>query len=460
MFAEDSSALAGPAGAVGVAPQARTAPVRLNAGQLASAFGKRLLVPAVVAALSGCTVHPAQPGVGPDPLLPAPYETKSVVNTPDTTPFHPGAQLSVPRGLSVHRFAEGLDSPRNAVVLPNGDVLVAEARTERKNEDPNFRDVGKNRILLLRDSDGDGRADVRETLIGGLQQPYGMSLVAGKLYIANANGVFWTPYSLGDTRIAEDAPRNWITRFDPSGYNNHWTRNLLASRDGRTLYIAVGSASDAGEYGMAKEERRAAILAIDLSTGRERIFADGLRNPVGMAIEPVTGALWTSVNERDGLGDNLVPDYITSVREGGFYGWPYSYWGKNPDPRFIGQKPELVARAITPDFAVGAHASALGILFGKGTSLPERFRSGAFVARHGSWNRSTLFGYDVVFVPFRNGRPTGRIEPFLTGFTDGPGHVHGRPRGLAAAKDGALLVVDDKGGVIWRVGKAAPRGER
>ncbi|MES2336822.1 MAG: sorbosone dehydrogenase family protein [Pseudomonadota bacterium] len=398
------------------------------------------------------------PSIGTTPKLPAPYSTKSVVNTPNTTPFHDGAELSVAKGLTVNAFAEGLDSPRNAVVLPNGDVLVAEATTERKSNDPNYRAVGRNRILLLRDTDGDGRADLRETLIGGLSQPYGMQLIAGKLYIANADGVFWTPYTLGTTRIAENAPRTWITRFDPTGYNNHWTRNLLASRDGRTLFVAVGSASNAGEFGMAKEARRAAILAIDLATGRERIYADGIRNPVGMALEPETGRLWTAVNERDELGDDLVPDYIVGVREGGFYGWPYSYWGRNPDPRLKGQRPDLVAKALTPDFAVGAHASALGIAFGADTSLPARFRNGAFVARHGSWNRATLLGYDVVFVPFRNGRAVGPMQPVLTGFTDGPGHVHGRPRALATARDGSLLVVDDKGNRIWRIATAAPAG--
>ncbi len=397
------------------------------------------------------------PSIGNTPVLPAPYSTKSVTNTPDTTPFHDGASLRAADGLAVNVFAEGLDSPRNAVVLPNGDVLVAEATTERKSNDPNYRAVGRNRILLLRDTNGDGRADVRETLIGGLSQPYGMQLIGGKLYIANANGVFWTPYTHGTTRIADDAPRNWITRFDPTGYNNHWTRNLLASRDGRTLFIAVGSASNAGEFGMEREARRAAILAIDLASGRERVFADGIRNPVGMALEPQTGRLWTSVNERDELGDDLVPDYIVGVKDGGFYGWPYSYWGKNPDPRLKGQRPDLVAKAITPDFAVGAHASALGIAFGAGTSLPTRFQDGAFVARHGSWNRSALLGYDVVFVPFHDGKAVGPMQPVLTGFTDGPDHVHGRPRALATARDGSLLVVDDKGGRIWRIAAAPAR---
>jgi len=417
---------------------------------------RRLLTLPLILAAGLAHAQTSGPSIGSQPALPAPYTTKSVVNTPDTTPFHDGASLKVADGLAVNAFAEGLDSPRNAVVLRNGDVLVAEATTERKSNDPNYRAVGRNRILLLRDTDGDGRADVRETLIGGLSQPYGMQLIGGKLYIANANGVFWTPYKLGTTHIADDAPRTWITRFDPTGYNNHWTRNLLASRDERNLFIAVGSASNAGEFGMAKESRRAAILAIDLASGRERIFADGIRNPVGMALEPRTGRLWTSVNERDELGDDLVPDYIVGVKEGGFYGWPYSYWGRNPDPRMKGQRPDLVAKALTPDFAVGAHASALGIAFGANTSLSAQFRDGAFVARHGSWNRSTLLGYDVVFVPFRNGKAVGPMHPVLTGFADGPGHVHGRPRALAIARDGSMLVVDDKGGRIWRIASARP----
>lgn len=389
--------------------------------------------------------------IGTRPDLPPPFATPSVRNTPDTTPFHDGTGPRAAAGLTVQVFAQGIDSPRNAVVLPNGDVLVADARTERKNEDASFRDEGANQVLLLRDKDGDGRGEDRHVLLGGLQQPYGMALIGQKLYVANANGVFWVNYTLGDTSIPDTAPKTWITRFDPTGYNNHWTRNLLASGDGRTLYVAVGSASNVGEFGMAKEERRAAILAIDLATGRERVYADGIRNPVGMAFEPVTGKLWTAVNERDELGDDLVPDYITSVQEGGFYGWPYSYWGRNPDPRMEGQRPELVARALTPDFAVGAHAAALGIAFGQGTSLPSRYQSGAFVARHGSWNRSALMGYDVVFVPFRNGEAAGPMEPVLTGFSDAPGHVHGRPRALAVTQDGALLVVDDTGGTIWRI---------
>jgi glucose/arabinose dehydrogenase len=398
--------------------------------------------------------------IGPKPKLPPPYASESVTNTPDTTPFHPGAAVVVPAGMTVNRFADGLNSPRNAVVLPNGDVLVAEATTERKSNDPNFRASGANRIMLLRDTDGDGRADLREVLLAGLQQPYGMALIGKKLYVANADGVFWTPYVVGTMHIPSDAPRTYLSRFDPTGYNNHWTRNLLASKDGRALYIAVGSASNAGEFGMAKEERRAVVLTLDLATGKERVFASGIRNPVGMAWNPTTGKLWTSVNERDELGDDLVPDYITEVRDGGFYGWPYSYWGKHPDPRSKGKRPDLIARAITPDFAVGAHASALGISFGAGTTLPGYYREGAFVARHGSWNRATFMGYDVVFIPFRAGRPTGSMEPFLTGFTDQPGHVHGRPRALAVAKDGALLVVDDKGNTIWRVANASQTGRK
>ncbi|MGR6327576.1 PQQ-dependent sugar dehydrogenase [Sphingomonas sp. XXL09] len=365
-----------------------------------------------------------------------------------------GAAVRAASGLTVGRFAEGLYSPRNAIVLPNGDVLVAEAQTERKNEDPSYHGQGRIRILLLRDTDGDGRADRKTLFLSGLRQPNGMALIRNRLYVANADGVFWTPYRTGQTEVVAEAPRTMIARFDPTGCNNHWTRNLLAGGDGRPLYVAVGSASNAGEYSMAEEQRRAAILSIDPATGRERIIADGIRNPVGMAIETARGRLWTAANERDELSDDLIPDYITAVRDGGFYGWPYSYWGKHPDPRRKGQRPDLVARAITPNFAVGAHAAALAITFGRSTVLPARYRDGASVARHGSWNRSQLMGYDVVFVPFRDGRAVEPMEPVLTGFSGGPGHVHGRPRALAVAPDGALLVVDEKGGTIWRIAAA------
>jgi len=415
---------------------------------------RRYLTVAAIAATSPALAKtPAPQTSGPVPALAKPYATGSASHSPEVKPFPAGGLPRVPEGFVVNRFATGLDSPRNVLVLPNGDVLAAEAKTERKYDDPQYRDKGANRITLLRDADGDGIAETRSVLIGGLRQPYGMALIGQRLYIADTDGVYWVAYRLGTTRLPANTPRTRITSFKPGGYNNHWTRNILPSADGKALFVAVGSASNVGEHGMAQERRRANILHLDLPTGRETVFAAGLRNPVGMAVEPTTGALWTAVNERDELGDDLVPDYITSVRAGGFYGWPYSYYGQNQDPRLQGQRPDLVAKAVVPDYAVGAHVAALGIGFGTATNFPERYRAGAFVARHGSWNRSKLAGYDIAFVPFEGGRPSGPLQPFLTGFIGSEDVVHGRPRGIAVAKDGSLLVVDDAGGTLWRVSK-------
>jgi glucose/arabinose dehydrogenase len=418
-----------------------------------------LTVAVVTAASPALAQLPVEQTSGPAPELASPYATGSASHSPEVKPFPAGSLPRVPEGFVVNRFATGLDSPRNVLVLPNGDVLAAEAKTERKYDDPQYRDKGANRITLLRDADGDGIAETRSVLLSGLRQPYGMALIGQRLYIADTDGVYWINYKLGSTTLPEDTPKTRITSFEPGGYNNHWTRNLLPSANGKALFVAVGSASNVGEHGMAQEHRRANILRLDLSTGRETVFASGLRNPVGMAIAPRSGALWTAVNERDGLGDELVPDYITSVRAGGFYGWPYSYYGQHEDPRLKGQRPDLVAKAVVPDYAVGAHVAALGINFGEATSFPERYRAGAFVARHGSWNRSKLAGYDVAFVPFEGGKPSGSLQPFLTGFIGSEDVVYGRPRGVAVAKDGSLLVVDDAGGTLWRVSmrQAAPQ---
>ena len=415
---------------------------------------KRLVLTiTAVAAASSALAQTGDRTSGPSPELAAPYATRSASHSPEVTPFPAGKLPQVPDGFVVNRFAAGLESPRNVLVLPNGDVLAAEAKTERKYDDPQFRDKGANRITLLRDADGDGVAEVRSVLLSSLRQPYGMAMIGERLYIADTDGVYWVAYKLGTTELPTDALKTRITSFEPGGYNNHWTRNILPSADGKALFVAVGSASNVGEHGMAQERRRANILRIDLPNGRETVFASGLRNPVGMAIEPRTGALWTAVNERDELGDDLVPDYITSVREGGFYGWPYSYYGQHEDPRLKGQRPDLVAKAVVPDFAIGAHVAALGIGFGEATNFPEQCRSGAFVARHGSWNRSRIAGYDVAFVPFKNGKPSGALQPFLTGFIGSEDAVYGRPRGVATAKDGSLLVVDDAGGTLWRVSR-------
>jgi len=410
-----------------------------------------LTIAVVVAASPALAQSPVGQTSGPAPQLAAPYATQSTSHNPAVKPFPADRLPRVPSGFVVTRFATGLDSPRNVLVLPNGDVLAAEAKTERKYDDPQYRDKGANRIMLLRDADGDGVAETRSILLSGLRQPYGMALIGERLYIADTDGVHWVTYKLGTTRLPANTPKTRITSFEPGGYNNHWTRNILPSADGKTLFVAVGSGSNAGEHGMAQERRRANILRLDLPTGRETVLASGLRNPVGMAINPQTGALWTAVNERDELGDELVPDYITSVRAGGFYGWPYSYYGNHEDPRLKGQRPDLVAKAVIPDYAVGAHVAALGIGFGEATNFPGPYRAGAFVARHGSWNRSKLAGYDVAFVPFEGGKPSGALQPFMTGFIASEDEVNGRPRGIAVAKDGSLLVVDDAGGTLWRV---------
>ena len=305
--------------------------------------------------------------------------------------------------------------------------------------------------MLLRDADRDGVAETRSVFLDNLNQPFGMTLVGDTLFVANTDGVMRFPYKEGDRRI--EAPGDLILSLPAGGYNNHWTRNVVAKPDGRKLYVSVGSASNVGEYGMDEEVRRANILEINLDGSGEKVFAAGLRNPNGMAWQPATGALWTAVNERDGLGDDLVPDYITSVREDGFYGWPYSYFGKNEDPRLKGKRPELVARAIVPDYAVGSHTASLGLVFYSGRAFPERYRGGAFVGQRGSWNRSRFAGYKVLFVPFRDGEPAGPPEDFLTGFMANPqtGEAHGRPVGLGVLEDGSLLVTDDAGNMVWRV---------
>ncbi len=424
------------------------------------------LVTASPCALAQSAVQPAtRPATPPrpapkplaNPVQAEPYATKSVVNHPRTIGWPKGRTPIAPRGYKVLKFADGLDYPRQVLLLGNGDVLVAEARTLPKlDADPEVArgqalskatGFSANRITLLRDTNRDGVADQRFVLRDGLNQPFGMQYVNGQLYVANTDGVVAFPFQPGQTRITA-APRT-IATLPAGGYNNHWTRNLLVSPDMRTLYVSVGSASNVGEFGMDEEKRRAAILAIDLSTGRERIYASGLRNPVGMDFAPTTGTLWTAVNERDHLGDDISPDYLAGVREGGFYGWPYSYYGKQ-DPRHANTKRALLATTLMPDVAVGAHAAALGIAFAK--DRPAN-RQVAYVARHGSWNRSSFLGYDVLAVPFANGRPTGEPQAFLTGFTANPrtGDVYGRPVSVQTRPDGAVFVVDDAGDTVWLV---------
>ena len=433
-----------------------------DARRLSAAAALASIVVAVPAAIA--MAHPAisrMPGVGSAPPLPEPHHTSSAVNFARVIGWPEGRTPVAPEGFEVKAFATGLDSPRWLYVLPNGDVLVAEARTLPRSDLPaemlqglaaaGSVGVSPNRVTLLRDADGDGSAEIRETFLENLNQPFGMALVGDELYVANTDGVVRFPYEEGQTRI--DAPGQLILTLPAGGYNNHWTRNIIATPDGQKLYISVGSASNIGEYGMDEEVRRANILEINPDGSGEKVFANGLRNPNGMDWQPETGALWTAVNERDGLGNDLVPDYITSVRDSGFYGWPYSYYGQNEDPRRAGERPDLVGRAIVPDYALGSHTASLGLVFYDGDSFPERYRGGAFIGQRGSWNRSEFSGYKVVFVPFDGGRPSGEAEDFLTRFMADPekGEAYGRPVGLALLPDGSLLVADDAGNAVWRV---------
>ncbi len=392
---------------------------------------------------------------------PQPYATESVVNHPRTIGWPKGRTPVAPRGYQVVKFAGGLDYPRQALLLPNGDVLVTEARTKPKlDAEPEVQrgqalskttGFSANRITLLRDADRDGVAEQRFVLRDGLNQPFGMQYAGGRLYVANTDGVISFPFQPGQTRItAAPAP---VASLPAGGYNNHWTRNLLLSPDARTLYVSVGSASNVAEYGMDEEKRRAAILAIDLATGRERLYASGLRNPVGMDFAPTTGTLWTAVNERDHFGDDIAPDYLVGVREGGFYGWPYSYYGRQ-DPRHANERRDLLATTLMPDVAVGPHAAALGLAFAKDRPGTDQL---AYVARHGSWNRASFIGYDVLAVPFAQGRPTAEPRPFLTGFVADArkGEVYGRPVSVQTRGDGAVFVVDDAGDTVWLVRRAS-----
>ncbi len=409
----------------------------------------------------------ARAGSGPDPALPEPRKT--LIPTVDLAPAvgWPADAAPVPAaGWRVARFADGLAHPRWLYVLPNGDVLVAESNAPRGKsgirglKGAAMKLVKKRsgvavpsaeRITLLRDTDRDGVADTRSVFLSGLHSPFGMALVGDTLYVANANALVRAPYREGATRIAATPEKVVDLPGKGDELNHHWTKSLLASRDGRRLYVGVGSNSNAGENGEAAERDRAAILEVDPQARRHRVFASGLRNPVGIAWQPDTGALWAVVNERDERGSDLVPDYLTSVREGGFYGWPYSYWGRHVDTYVQPQRPALVARAIVPDYALGNHVAPLGLAFHHGRGVPARYRHGAFIGLHGSWNRRPLSGYRVVFVPFADGRPSGPIEDVLTGFLDAQGNARGRPAGIAVDAEGAVLVADDVGNVIWRL---------
>jgi glucose/arabinose dehydrogenase len=385
-----------------------------------------------------------------------------------------GAKPIPAAGLAVNAYAGGLDHPRWLYVLPNGDVLVAESNAppreglgiktwvaQQVQKRAGAGVPSANRITLLRDADGDGVAETRTSFLKGLSSPFGMALVGSDFYVANTDSIMRFPYADGDTQI--DSRGIKVVDLPAGAPNDHWTRNLLASRDGSVLYVAVGSSSNVGEHGLDNENGRAAILEVDPATGKWRIFASGLRNPVGLAWEPRTGVLWTVVNERDLLGSDLVPDYLTSVRDGGFYGWPFSYFGQHVDARARPGNPGMVAKAIVPDYALGAHTASLGLQFYDGALLPEQFRAGAFVGQHGSWNRKPRSGYKVIFVPFADGRPSGLPSDILTGFLSADGDAFGRPVGVAVDRAGALLVADDVGNMVWRVRPAAQKaapGER
>jgi len=407
-----------------------------------------------------------QTQIGADPELPEqqqylfpPMHIASVVGwKKDETP-------AVAPGLKISAFATGLQHPRSVYVLPNGDVLAVESKgpgTEPAHRPKDLvmgwiqslstgggGDQPSNRITLLRDADGDGVPEVKSVFLDHLDSPFGVALVGNDLYVANTNAIMRYPYRTGETAIT--ARPTMLTALPSGPIDHHWTKSLVASPDGTKLYVGVGSNSNITENGIQAEENRAAVWEVDRTTGAWRIFASGLRNPNGLSIEPVTKQLWAVVNERDELGPNLVPDYMTSVRDGAFYGWPYSYYGQHVDPRVMPQRPDLVEKAIAPDYALGSHVAPLGMTFYAAEALPEKYRGGAFVGEHGSWNRQKFNGYKVVFVPFEDGRPSGKAEDVVTGFLDKDDEARGRPVGVGVDAKGALLIADDVGNTVWRV---------
>ncbi|HEX2197610.1 MAG TPA: sorbosone dehydrogenase family protein [Burkholderiales bacterium] len=416
----------------------------------------RLILVLVLAGCADTARLPLSAGMGPDPTLPPPVQ--SLIPTVDVAPaigWPEGAQPRAAPGTRVTAFARGLDHPRWLHVLPNGDVLVAETNAPPRPKDEKgirgwamkliMKKAGAalpsaNRITLLRDADGDGVAETHSMFLEGLNSPFGMALVGDALYVANTDAVLRFPYREGDTRIT--SPGEKLLDLPAGPRNHHWTKNLIASRDGKKLYVTVGSNSNVAEHGMEEEAGRAAIWEVDIASGRHRVMATGLRNPNGLDWEPHSGALWTVVNERDEIGSDLVPDYLTRVRDGAFYGWPYSYFGQHVDERVAPQRPDLVAQALKPDYALGAHVAPLGLAFSK---------DGAFIGQHGSWNRKPPSGYNVVFVRFENGRPSGLPVEVLGGFLSPAGEAYGRPVGVALDRRGALLTADDVGNVVWRL---------
>jgi len=437
----------------------------------ARARGLRVTALFAIAACGSPARLPISAGVGPTPVLPAPQRSLiPMVHVAAVNRWPVGTQPTAAPMFTVTAFADSLEHPRWLYVLPNGDVLVAETNAPKRPDNATgikgwfFKRFQKkaggavpsaDRITVLRDTNGDGVADRRWVLLQQLYSPFGMTLVSGQLIVANSDALVRFPYRDGDTTIT--TPGVVISALPAGTLNHHWTKNVIASPDGTTLYVAIGSNSNVGEKGMAVEAERAAIWAIDMATGTHRVFASGLRNPVGLAFEPRTRVLWTAVNERDEIGGDLVPDYMTAVRDGAFYGWPYSYFGDHVDTRVKPPRPDLVATAVVPDYALGAHTASLGLAWSGSDSMPVAFRQGMFVGQHGSWNRKPRSGYAVIFVPFVNGQPSGQPLDVLTGFIGADEKAMGRPVGVAMDSQGALLVADDVGNVIWRVRAAAGR---
>jgi glucose/arabinose dehydrogenase len=425
----------------------------------------------IILTLNACAAGASKTGpvaspeasVGPNPSLPEPDKKLiPTVKVAGATGWPAGQEPTPAAGIAVNAFASGLNHPRWLYTLPNGDVLVAETNAPDRPEDrKGFKakvmnsmkskagagGASANRITLLRDANGDGVAEVRSVFVDGLNSPFGMALIGQDLYVANTDSIVKFPYKSGATHI--DAAPVRVTDLPGGERNHHWTKNIIASRDGTKLYATVGSNSNVAENGMAAEQGRAAIYEVDLKSGAKRLFATGLRNPNGLAWD-TNGTLWTVANERDELGNDLVPDYLTSVKDGAFYGWPYSYYGQHVDTRVEPPKPELVAKAIAPDYALGAHVAALGLAAARDTALPAPFDHGMFVGEHGSWNRDPPAGYKVVFIPFKNGKPAGQPMDVLTGFVSKDGEARGRPVGVTIDRQGALLVADDVGNTIWR----------
>lgn len=424
-----------------------------------------LALPLALALAFAAYAEPMPAGFGPNPTLPKPtHDTLPTVNIAPAMGWR-GNQTPTPAaGFAVSAYAQGLDHPRWLYVLPNGDLLVAETDAPKKPKDSAgikgtimksiMQQAGAsrgsaNRITLLRGVGTDGKAQFSSTFLEGLNSPFGMALVGNDLYIADTDALLKFPYREGDTQITAKGVK--LIDLPAGERNHHWTKNVVASPDGTKLYVSVGSNSNVAENGMEAEEGRAAIWEVDVKSGKARIYATGLRNPVGMDWEPNTNTLWTVVNERDELGDDLVPDYLTSVKDGAFYGWPYSYYGQHVDARVKPERPDRVAKAIAPNYALGSHTASLGLAFARGQLLPEQYRNGAFIGQHGSWNRRPKAGYKVIFIPFANGAPAGPPENILTGFLNEKENALGRPVGVIIGREGALYVADDVGNAIWRV---------